>query len=151
MRHDTHVSAKVASFPRNPELLPVERLTDVELADQFGEFDRRYQGCADRRKHLMDELKRRCDSQPADESIRFPGSIWDVTVGVRGMQTSLPPMSSIHRMFRAAKKDFYAAISMTQDAFKEALGKETFESLKARTQTGYRRVEAVLKIQPKAS
>lgn len=152
MRHDTPVSANVASFPRNPELLPAERLTDVELADQYGESDRRYRGCKPRREDLMHELQRRCEKLPDDQGKTFEGTLWNVPVKARGWETVLPALASIHRMFRAAKRDFYAAATITQKAIEEYLGKPALDGIKTRTQTGYRGVDdPILKQQPKAS
>ena len=150
------MSAKVLEIPRNPAALAPADLTDSELADEYGENDRQYQcDCKpviDRRKDLETELQARTDKKrTAHEELLFDGLVWRAKVAEKGWETILPPMDSIHRMFRAAKQDFYAAISITQKAIKEALGEPAFDKMKTRERTGYRKVTAVLKIQPKAS
>lgn len=148
------MSATVLKLPRNPAAVAPADLSDTELADQIGEHDRQYalvRSMLDRRSELHDEAQTRCANKGAKEESLFEGSLWRVTVGEKGWRTVLPDMASIHRMFKTAKADFYAAVSITIKAMEEALGKEAVEKVKKKEQTGNRKITAVLKAEPKAS
>jgi hypothetical protein len=141
-------SPKVISLPRNPDSLAPGELSDQELADQFGEKDRAVQvfkPTADRHKALREEIELRCESKPADQEIFISGYHYRAKASPKQNETTLPEASTLHRMFRAVKADFYAACSVRIAAVKEALGEATFEGIAIKERTGYRRISAVLK------
>lgn len=146
-------SPKVIAIPRNPEALAPGELTDCELADQFGEHERRvkkFKPTADRHGELKKEIQARCLEKPAERATFLEGATWRAEASARAFETTIPPPSAIHRMFRAAKKDFYAACTVTLKAIKENLGEATLERISTKEQTGNRLITAVLLETPAA-
>jgi len=146
-------SPKVVTLPRNPKAIAPGDLTDQELADQFGEMDRQvrlFKPKSDRHGNLKSEIQRRCEGKPADQQVFLDGALWRAKAGPQAFVTTIPPPSTIHRMFRAAKKDFYAVCTVTLKGIVENLGAATLEKISKKEQTGNRLVTAVLLETPAA-
>jgi hypothetical protein len=139
-------SQKIVAIPRNPEALMPAELTDIELADQLGKKLNQvklFKPIKERCDDLKEEVQSRCASKPAAQPTALTGREWRVDASAKAIETSIPPAAAIHRMFRAAKQDFYAAVTVTLKAIKEHLGEATLEKIATKKQTGHRTLTAV--------
>jgi len=146
-------SPRIITLPRNPEALAPGELTDQELADQLGWKINQvnlFKPTADRCDDLKAEMRLRCQDKPADQSAVLDGTEWRVKAGPRAFVTTIPPPATIHRMYRAAKKDFYAACSVALKAIAQDLGAAVLEKISKKEQSGARLITAVLLQKPAA-
>ena len=57
--------------------------------------------------------------------------------------TSLPPLTTIRKLYRGAKKDFYAACKIALKQITADLGEAVLDSITRKDQTSSRRITAV--------